>query len=74
MDRKLVHYQTTDILNPPQMNATYKTIEVEYDNIYFPEAYDADYSERVDDEELSKESVRIFFNDFATIETEYERL
>ncbi len=80
-NRNLVHYQTTDILNPPDMNATYKTMEVIYDNIYFPEAYEEStkangitYEDSVDDEEEAKKSMKTLFNNFAKIEAEYSRL
>ena len=66
-NRKLVDYQTTDILNPPMMNATFKTIEVKYDNIYFPEAYGLEEDYNLNFSELAKKCVQTLYNDFNKI-------
>ena len=74
MNRNLIHFQTTDILNPSHMNATYKTIDVIYKNIYFPEAYGLDYNYELNFTELAKESIETLYKHFHKIEEEYKKL
>jgi hypothetical protein len=74
MNRNLIYFQTTDILNPPDMNAMYKTIDVVYENIYFPEAYGLDYNYELNFTELAKESIETLYKHFHKIEDEYKKL
>ncbi|AZQ64732.1 hypothetical protein EI427_21140 [Flammeovirga pectinis] len=77
-NRNLIHTQATDILNPKHMNAMYKSIDVVYDNIYFPEAYGLDYNYEYNKDlnftELAKRSIESLYKDFHKIETEYKEL
>lgn len=73
-NRNLFHFQSTDIRNPPTMNATFKSIKVPYENVYFPEAYGSDYKDELNFSDLAKKSIQALFKDFKIIETEYKRL
>jgi hypothetical protein len=73
-NRNLIHFQTTDILNPKHMNAMFKGIDVVYDNVYFPKAYGLDYKYDLKFPELAKNSMEVLYKDFQKIETEYKKL
>lgn len=73
-NRNLIHFQSTDILNPPTMNAKFKSIKISYKNIYFPEAYGLNYNPELKFSELAEKSIQTLFSDFSLIKAEYQRL
>lgn len=73
-NRHLIHSQTTNILNSKYMNAMYKTIEVEFNNVYFPETYGLEYNYKLDYTKLAQKSIETLFKEFHKIEAEYKRL